>query len=155
MLRRRRQAGLTLVELIVAFTILLMLTAMSVPVARYKVRRDRERELRWSLREIRTAIDKYKDACDAGRFGAPKLGTECYPETLEILVEGQKIANEVDKKAKFLRRIPVDPFTGRREWGKRSTADDPTATSWGGQNVFDVYTLTMERAPDGTAYSDW
>lgn len=154
-MRRRNQRGLTLIELIVAFTLLLMLTSMSVPLARYRVRRDKERDLRLALREMRTAIDKYKDACDAGQLGTPTLGTECYPKNLEDLVEGVKKANEVDKKIKFLRRIPLDPFTNAREWGKRSVQDDPRGNSWGGQNVFDVYTKTMDKAPDGTPYSDW
>lgn len=154
-MRRRNQRGLTLIELIVAFTLLLMLTSMSVPLARYRVRRDKERDLRLALREMRTAIDKYKDACDAGQLGTPNLGTECYPKNLEDLVEGVKKANEVDKKIKFLRRIPLDPFTNAREWGKRSVQDDPRGNSWGGQNVFDVYTKTMDKAPDGTPYSDW
>jgi general secretion pathway protein G len=153
--RRRTQGGLTLIELIVAFSILMMLTAMAVPMARYKVRRDREKELRYVLREIRTAIDKYKDACDQNKFGPAKMGTECYPETLEILVDGQKVANDPDKKMKFLRRLPRDPFTNSRDWGKRAVQDDPTSTSSSGQNVFDVYTKSTEKAPDGTPYSDW
>jgi general secretion pathway protein G len=153
--RRRRQAGLSLVELIVAFTILLTLTAMALPMARYKVRREKEQTLRQSLREIRTAIDKYKDMADRGELGQTKLGTENYPETLEILVEGVKIPGPEDKKVKFLRRMPKDPFTNSAEWGKRSTQDDPKSQSWGGQNVFDVFSKTMERAPDGTPYSEW
>jgi general secretion pathway protein G len=153
---RKRQRGLTLVELIVAFTILLLLTTMSVPLARGRVRRDRERDLRYALREIRTAIDKYKDQKDAGTFGQIKQGTEGYPETLEILVEGEKISSSADgKKMRFLRRIPRDPFTGKYEWGLRSTQDDPKSQSWGGQNVFDVYSKTTEKAPDGTPYSEW
>lgn len=153
--RRRRQAGLSLVELIVAFTILLTLTAMALPMARYKVRREKEQALRQNLREIRTAIDKYKDMADRGELGQTKLGTENYPETLEILVEGVKIPGPEDKKVKFLRRMPKDPFTNSADWGKRSTQDDPKSQSWGGQNVFDVYSKTMERAPDGTPYSEW
>jgi len=153
--RRRGQAGLSLVELIVAFTILLTLTAMALPMARYKVRREKEQTLRQNLREIRTAIDKYKDMADRGELGQTKLGTENYPETLEILVEGVKIPGPEDKKVKFLRRMPKDPFTNTAEWGKRSTQDDPKSQSWGGQNVFDVYSKTMERAPDGTPYSEW
>jgi len=154
--RRKNQRGLTLVELIVAFTILSLLTAMAVPLARYKVRREKEKELRYALREIRTAIDKYKDLADTGKLGnQQKAGTEGYPESLEILVEGVKGQGEVDKKIRFLRRIPRDPFTKSTEWGKRSTQDEPTSTSWGGQNVFDVYTKTSEKAKDGTAYSDW
>jgi general secretion pathway protein G len=153
--RRQGQRGLTLVELIVAFTILITLSAMALPMARYKVRREKERELRTALREIRTAIDKYKDMAEAQQLGPTKLGTENYPETLEILVEGVKVPGPEDKKIRFLRRIPRDPFTGNTDWGKRSVQDDPKSMSWGGQNVFDVYSKTMERAPDGTPYSEW
>lgn len=142
-------------ELIVAFTIMLLLTAMAVPLARSKVRRERERELRYALREIRTAIDKYKDMAEAGQLGQQKLGSENYPGTLEVLVEGVKLSGQVDKKIRFLRRIPKDPFTRSTDWGKRSTQDDPKSNSWGGQNVFDVYTKTTEKAPDGTSYSEW
>jgi general secretion pathway protein G len=155
-LRRKRQYGLSLVELIVAFTILLLLSALALPMARMKVRREKEKELRYALRELRTAIDKYKDACDAGKFGPAKLGTECYPETIEVLVEGVKLAQDAEgKKVRFLRRLPRDPFTNSTDWGLRSVQDDPKSISWGGQNVFDVYSKTMERAPDGSAYSDW
>ena len=111
---------------------------------------------RSALTEIRNAIDKYKDNCDQGYFGPPKLGTDCYPENMEILVEGQKLAQSADgKKLRFLRRVPRDPFTGKKEWGMRSDQDDPTSTSWGGQNLFDVYTMSSDRAPDGTPYSEW
>jgi general secretion pathway protein G len=147
--------GMTLIELIVACTIMMILTGMAVPIARGKVRRDKERDLRRSLDEIRRAIDKYKDSADKGEFGPLKVGTEGYPETLEILVEGVKIANQVDKKVKFLRRIPLDPMTNTRDWGKRSMQDDPKAMAWGGQNVFDVYTTTMEKARDGSSYAEW
>jgi len=153
---RRNQRGLTLVELIVAFTVMLILTSMAVPLARSKVRVERERELRRALVEMRNAIDKYKDNCDQGYFGAIKAGTNCFPESLDILVEGVKIANSADgKKLRFLRRIPRDPFTGKQEWGQRSDQDDPTSMSWGGQNVFNVYSKTYEKAPDGSAYADW
>lgn len=138
-----------------AFTILLILTTMVVPMARYKVRRDRERELRYALREIRTAIDKYKDMADTGGLPPAKLGTEGYPETLEMLVDGVKKAGQVDQKIKFLRRIPKDPFTNSTDWGKRSMQDDPKTLGGGGQNVFDVFTKTTEKARDGSAYSDW
>lgn len=151
----RSRRGMTLIELIVATAIMMILTGMAVPVARGKVRREKERDLRLALREIRTAIDKYKDAADRGEFGPLKVGSEGYPETLEILAEGVKIANQVDKKVKFLRRIPLDPMTNTREWGKRSMQDDPKSLAWGGQNVFDVYTTTMEKARDGTSYSEW
>jgi general secretion pathway protein G len=154
--RRKYQSGLTLIELIVAFTIMALLTTMAVPLARYKVRREKEKELRYALREIRTAIDKYKDAADMNKLGVPpKVESDNYPESLEILVEGVKGAGEVDKKIRFLRRIPRDPFTKSIEWGLRSTKDDPTSTSFGGQNVFDIYTKTTEKAKDGTPYSDW
>jgi Type II secretory pathway, pseudopilin PulG len=155
MRRRNTQSGLTLVELIVAFTIMLILTSMAVPLARYKVRQERERELRYALREMRTAIDKYKDMADTNQLPPQKLGTEGYPETLEVLVEGVKAAGQVDKKIKFLRKIPRDPFTNSTDWGKRSTQDDPKSTGWGGQNVFDVFTKSTERAKDGTPYSEW
>jgi len=154
-MNRRNQRGLTLVELIVAFTIMTLLSAMAVPLARYKVRRERERELRYALREIRTAIDKYKDMADAQKFGPIKMGTEGYPEDLNILAEGVKLTGTVDKKIRLLRRMPRDPMTGSTEWGKRALQDDPKSTSWGGQNVFDVYTKSMEKAPDGTPYSEW
>lgn len=152
---RKYRSGLTLVELIVAFTILATLTVMAVPMAKYKVRREREKELRISLREIRTAIDKYKDMADQQLLGQQKLDSDNYPEKLEVLVEGVKLQGSVDKKVRFLRRMPKDPFTGKAEWGMRSTKDDPKATSWGGQNVFDVYSKTMEKAADGTPYSEW
>jgi len=152
---RQKQKGLTLIELIVAFTIMLILTTMAVPLARYRVRRDKERELRWALREMKTAIDKYKDACDANLLGPPELGTECYPKDLDVLVEGVKASGAVDKKYKFLRRIPLDPMTNTKEWGKRSVQDDADSQAWGGQNVFDVYTKTWEKAADGPPYSEW
>lgn len=155
-MRRSNQRGMTLVELIVAFTILALLATLSLPLARFKVRREHERELRYALREVRTAIDKYKDACDQGVLGPPKIGTDCYPENIEVLVEGIKMASDATgKKIRFLRRVPLDPFTRQREWGMRSTQDDPQSIAWGGQNVFDIFSKTMERAGDGTPYSDW
>jgi general secretion pathway protein G len=153
---RRGERGLTLVELIVAAAILSLLAGMAVPLARYKVRRQKEQELRLALRDMRTAIDKYKDLADSGRLGPVKLGTEGYPETLEILVEGIKLGDSADgKKVRFLRRLPRDPFTNNTDWGKRSVQDDPKSMSWGGQNVFDVFSKTYEKAPDGTRYTDW
>lgn len=154
-MRRHSRRGFTLVELIVAFTILSLLTVMAVPLARYRVRREKERELRWALRELRTAIDKYKDMADAGKLGQQKLGSEGYPESLEILVEGVKLPTAEDKKMKFLRRIPKDPFTNSTDWGKRNMKDDPKSLNWGGDHVFDVYTKTLEKAQDGTPYSEW
>jgi len=144
-----------LVELIVSFTIMSLLTTMAVPLASYRVKRDKERELRYALREIRKAIDAYKDASLANKIDI-KLGTEGYPESLEILVQGVKLSQSPDGKTiKFLRRIPMDPMTGTYDWGKRSMQDDPKSQSWGGQNVFDVYTKSTERARDGTPYAEW
>jgi general secretion pathway protein G len=154
-MRRRDQRGLTLVELIVAFTIMLILTTMAVPMARSRVRVMRERELRYDLREMHTAIDKYKDYADLGYLGPQKLGTNNWPETLEVLVEGVKLPGPEGKKIRFLRRIPVDPFTGKADWGLRSDQDDPKSQSWGGQCVFDVYSKTQEKAADGKPYAEW
>jgi len=144
-----------LVELIVAFTIMSLLAGMAVPLARTKVRREKERELRQALREIRTAIDKYKDASDYKLIPPGKIDSDGYPESLEQLVEGVRMMNSPDKKIRFLRRIPKDPMTNSTDWGLRSTRDDPNSLSWGGQNVFDVYTKSTERALDGTPYSEW
>lgn len=155
MRRRRNQRGLSLIELIVAFTILLILTGMAVPLARSKVRSEKERELRRALREIHAAIDKYKDMSDQGMIAPGKLGSEGYPESLEILVKGVKMTGQVDKNVRFLRRIPKDPMTNSTDWGKRSMQDDPTSTGWGGENVFVVYTKSSEKAADGTPYSEW
>jgi general secretion pathway protein G len=154
-MRRSRQRGLTLVELIVAFTILTLLSAMAVPLARYKVQREKERDLLYALREMRTAIDKFKDDMDAGKIGPAKLDSDNYPEKLEQLVEGVKATGAVDKKIKYLRRIPKDPMTNSRDWGFRSTRDDPDSKAWGGQNIFNVYTKSMDKARDGTPYSEW
>jgi general secretion pathway protein G len=151
------RGGFSLVELIVGFTILLALTALAVPMARGNVRRMKERELTRALREIRDAIDKYKDMADAGKL-APAEGVDTfnYPKTLESLVEGVKGTGQgADTKIKFLRRIPMDPMTRTREWGIRSMQDDPKSQGWGGQNVFDVYTKSFDKAADGTPYAEW
>ena len=149
---------MTLVELIVAFTILSILSTMAVPLARSNVRRHKERDLRLALEEIRGAIDKYKDAVDAGKLGPDASGIDTfgYPKTLESMVDGVKGAGQgADTKIKFLRRIPMDPMTRTREWALHSMQDDPKSTGWGGQNVFDVYSKSTEKAADGTAYADW
>lgn len=155
---RNRRSGMTLVELIVAFTILMVLTSMAVPMARSNVRRVRERDLRIALDEMRKAIDKYKDAVDAGKLGPDANGVDTfgYPKTLQSLVDGVKGAGQgADTKIKFLRHIPIDPFTKSQDWGVRSMQDDPKSMGWGGQNVFDVYTKSTEKAADGTPYADW
>jgi general secretion pathway protein G len=143
--------GFTLIELIVATAILVILTGMALPMARVTIKREREHVLRRDLWEMRDAIDRYKDASDRGAFQA-KVGTEGYPPDLETLVNGVDVNG---KKVRFLRRIPLDPMTGTNEWGMRSMADDPTSDSWGGQNVFDVYTKSQGTGLDGTPYKDW
>lgn len=148
------QRGMTLVELIVSFTILMILTTVALPLARVKVKRERERELRYALRQMRDAIDRYKDAADRGLIQV-KLGTEGYPPDLETLANGVSIVGQVDKKFRFLRRVPRDPMTNSTEWGLRSMQDDPKSTSWGGQSVFDVYTKSQDTALDGSNYSEW
>jgi general secretion pathway protein G len=154
--KRRNQKGLTLVELIVAITILAVLSTLALPLASLKIRTERQRDLRYALTTMRTAIDKYKDNCDAGYFGPPKIGSNCYPESLDVLVAGMKLAQDPNgTKLKFLRRIPRDPFTNKFEWGMRSTEDDPKSKSWGGQAVFEVFTKSEEKAPDGTPYAEW
>jgi general secretion pathway protein G len=156
MVRTNSRSGMTLIELIVAFTILMVLTSMAVPVARTQVRRIKERQLREAEAEIRKAIDKYKDLADGGKLGIQNQDTYGYPPTLDALVDGVKGSGQAaDTKLKFLRRIPIDPMTGKREWGLRSMQDDPKSTGWGGQNVFDVYTKSDDKAADGTPYSDW
>ena len=155
-MKRRNQRGLSLVELIVACAILAVLSTLALPVASLKIRTERQRDLRYALSQLRTAIDKYKDNCDQGFFGPPKIGSNCYPETLDVLVEGMKLAQDPNgTKLKFLRRIPRDPFTNKFEWGMRSTEDDPKSKSWGGQAVFEVFTKSEDKAPDGTPYSEW
>ena len=143
--------GVTLIELIVAITILMILTGAAVPIVRVQIKREKERELRRHLWEMRDAIDRYKDLADRNAFQV-KVGTEGYPPDLETLVKG---VDSQGKKIRFLRRVPVDPMTGKDEWGLRSMQDDPQSTSSGGQNVFDVYTKSTGTALDGTKYSDW
>jgi general secretion pathway protein G len=145
------EAGLTLVELIVTIAILAILASAAVPVARFQVKRAKERELRYDLWQMRDAIDKYKDAADKNAFQT-KVDSMNYPPDLDTLVNGVDV---VGKKLKFLRKIPIDPMTGNADWGERSNQDEPTSTSWGGQNVFDVFSKSTGTALDGTKYSDW
>lgn len=154
----RQERGFTFVELLVVTTILLILASAVMPLARVSMQRQREAELRRTLREIRTAIDKHKDAADAGGIASfdIKAGTEGYPPTLETLVEGvTKAGDATGIKLKFLRRIPIDPMTRSTEWGMRAYGDKPDSTAWGGGNVFDVYTKSTGKALDGTKYKDW
>jgi general secretion pathway protein G len=148
---RRLSKGFTLIELIVATAILVILTGLAVPMARVAIKRERERELRRDLWEMRDAIDRYKDAGDRGAFQI-KVGTEGYPPDLETLVKGVDVGG---KKVRFLRRIPIDPMSGNTEWGMRSLQDDPNSDSWGGQNVFDVFTKSQGTGLDGTEYKTW
>lgn len=147
----KSQLGFTLIELIVATTILIILTGMAIPLARVTIKRQRERELRYDLWEMRDAIDRYKDAADRGAFQI-KVDSNGYPPDLDTLVKGVDVGG---KKLKFLRRIPIDPMTGDTEWGMRSMQDDPDSDSWDGENVFDVYTKSEGTALDGTKYKDW
>jgi len=146
-----REQGLTLVELVVTVAILAILASAAVPMAYLQVRREKERELHHALWEMRDAIDHYKDLADSGGFQI-KVGSHGYPPDLETLVAGVDVQG---KKIRFLRRIPVDPMTGNRDWGLRSMQDDPSSDSWGGQNVFDVYSKSQGVGLDGTKYSDW
>src|SRR5258708_4875206 len=148
---RMRTRGFTLIEMIAAITILMILTGMAIPLARVTIKRERERELRHDLWEMRDAIDRYKDAAERGAFQI-KVGSEGYPPDLDTLVTGVDVNG---KKLKFLRHVPIDPMTGNTEWGMRSMQDDPTSDSWDGNNVFDVYTKSTGTALDGTKYKDW
>jgi len=148
---RGKAGGFTLIELIVATTILIILTGMAVPLAQVSIKRERERELRAALWTLRDAIDRYKDAADRGGFQT-KVDSNNYPPDLETLVKGVDMAG---KKLKFLRRVPIDPMTGKDEWGLRSMQDDPTSDSWGEQNVFDVYSKSLGTGLDNTKYKDW
>ena len=150
--RRTRSArGFSLVELIVAIVILMVLTSMAVPYVQITIKREKERELRYDLWTMRDAIDRYKDASLRGAFQV-KVGSEGYPPDLETLVKGVDVGG---KKMRFLRKIPTDPMTGRQEWGMRSVQDDPNSESWGGQNLFDVFSKSEGSALDSTKYKDW
>jgi general secretion pathway protein G len=148
---RLRARGFTLIELIVATMIMVLLVSMAVPLASNVIKREKERELRRDLWTIRDAIDRYKDAADRAAFQI-KLGSEGYPPDLDTLVQG---VDSNGKKLKFLRRIPIDPMTGKAEWGMHSMQDDPTSDSWGGESVFDVYSQSQGTALDGSKYKDW
>jgi len=150
--------GYTFVELLIVVALLMILASAVLPLAQVTSQRQREAELRRNLREVRTAIDKFKDSVDTGLIPTTELrpDNEGYPPDLDKLVEGVAVANDATgRKLKFLRRIPIDPMTNDTEWGLRSYQDKPDSTSWGGQNVFDVYSKSGGTALDGTKYRDW
>jgi general secretion pathway protein G len=152
--RRKSEAGMTLIELIIACSILVILASAALPEARFSIVRSKENELHRELREMRDAIDRYKDLSDRNLIRV-EVGSEGYPPDLETLVKGVQLGASSDRKIRFLRKIPIDPITGQAEWGLRAVQDDVDSTSWGGKNVFDVYSKSQATAIDGTKYSDW
>jgi len=162
MVRRKRfrergvetEAGMTLLELIISCSILLVLSSAALPIARYTIVHKRETELHYDLRQMRDAIDRYKDLADRNLIRI-EVGSEGYPPDLETLVKGVQLGAGNDRKIRFLRRVPTDPMTGQKEWGLRAVQDDPDSTSWGGKNIFDVYSKSQGTASDGTKYSNW
>ncbi len=154
---RAAESGTTLLELIVACSILMVLAAVSIPLARVSIRRHREADLRYDLRQMRDAIDRYKDASDKNLIKVA-AGTEGYPPDLDTLAKGVKLMSaqqDKDRQVRFLREIPVDPMTGNKDWGLRSVQDDADSDSWGGQDVFDVFSKSQGTALDGSKYSEW
>jgi len=155
---RRAQSGLTLLELILTCAILLILSATALPIARYALIRQKETELRHALQEVRDAIDRYKDAADHNQIRT-EMGSEGYPPDLDSLTKpiplGTAGGASGDKKIRFLRSVPIDPMTGRADWGLRSVSDDFDSQNWGGKNVFDIYSQSRGTAMDGTKYADW
>jgi general secretion pathway protein G len=145
---------MTLLELVVACAILMVLATVALPIQRVTLVRNRESKLHYDLRQIRDAIDRYKDASDKNLIKVA-AGTEGYPPDLQTLVKGVQLASAADRHVRFLREIPVDPMTGTTDWGLRSAQDDPDSNSWGGQDVFDVYSKSSGMGLDGTKYSDW
>jgi general secretion pathway protein G len=150
----RAQRGFTLLEVLVTATVLVILASAVMPMARNGIRRQKELELRRDLREIRMAIDDYKAKVDQQKIKAPAPENNGYPESLEILVEGVGMTGTT-RKMRFLRRIPVDPFTNKAEWGLHSISDDPAASGWGGSNVYDVYSLAQGKGSNGIPYREW
>jgi general secretion pathway protein G len=156
--QKSSEVGMTLLELIVTCAILLVISTAALPIARWTAYREREKELRRDLLDMREAIDRYKDLADRGQIRVDIL-TGGYPPDLETLVKGVPLAGAAGgaqgKKIHFLRRIPIDPMTKQADWGLRAVEDDPDSTSWGGKDIFDVYSKSTGTAMDGTKYSDW
>jgi general secretion pathway protein G len=152
--QRAADAGLTLIELVITCAILVTLATAALPVARFTITRQKEAMLRYDLRQMRDAIDRYKDVADKNMIQV-KVGTEGYPPDMETLVKGVNMMGAPDRKIRFLRAIPIDPMTGKKDWGMRSVQDDADSNSWGGQDVFDVFSKSQGTALDGTKYADW
>lgn len=150
-----RRNGFTLLELVVTATVLMILASVTIPLVRNGLKREKEIELRRDLREMRQAIDTYKQMAEQQKIKAPAPEANFYPESLEMLVEGVPAAGTIDRKVRFLRRIPVDPFTGKAEWGLRNSNDDANSTSWGGGHVYDVYSLAPGTGMNGIPYREW
>ena len=145
---------MTLLELIIACAILMVLSSVALPIARFTIVHKKEELLRYDLRQMKDAIDRYKDLADSNKIRV-EVGSEGYPPDLDTLVKGVKLGAGDDKKIRFLRHIPVDPMTGQSDWGLRCVSDDADSTSWCGKNVFDVYSKSQATASDGTRYADW
>lgn len=152
--RRRGERGYTLAELVMVAVVMTILAMAVLPVAKYTSRRTKELELKQALRSMRAGIDEFKRYSDAGMIPID-LGTDGFPAELEVLVEGVDLVGQVDRKIKFLRRVPIDPMTGEQEWGLRSYQDEPDSTSWGGENVYDVYSLAGGVGLNGVPYEKW
>ena len=153
--RRSRERGVTLVELVVTIAVLAIIAGALVPIAKFAVKRQKELDLRRSLRTMRQAIDLYKKFCDTGVIQKTGVDSECYPPDLDTLVDGVEKTGALGQKVKFLRRIPIDPMTNTKDWGLRSYQDEPDSNSWGHENVYDVYTTATGKGLDGTQYKDW
>ena len=154
--RAQGRAGVTLVELVVTIAVLSIIAGALVPIAKFAVKRQKELELRRDLRTMRTAIDQYKKFCDTGVIQKTGVDSECYPPDLDTLVDGVEKTGALGQKIKFLRRVPIDPMTSTKDWGMRSFQDEADSTSWGHENVYDVYTTSQAKALDGkTFYKDW
>ena len=155
---RRTSGGFTFLELIIVTAVMMVLASAALPLVRVSMKREREKELRRTLREVRTAVDTFKIWCENNRIAESEkvFGAECYPSSLDTLVQGVLLANDASgKRKKFLRRVPIDPMTGTTDWGKRSVQDAPDTKVWGGQNIFDIYTKFEGKALDGSKYRDW
>jgi len=153
--RGNNQTGFTLVELVVTIAVMSILAGALIPITKFAVKRQKELELRRDLRTMRQAIDLYKKFCDTGVIQKSGVDSECYPPDLDTLVEGVEKTGALGQKIKFLRRIPLDPMIKSKDWGLRSYQDEPDSTSWGHENVYDVYTTATGKALDGTSYKDW